>query len=143
MSGAGEAREVSAGGVVTRNGKVLLIRMRKLSGELVWTFPKGHLEAGETPRRAALREVAEESGWECAVERALASCRYSFLRKGRLVRKRVRWYWMRPLRRTGRPDPKEIFGLRWLSYDRARSLLSYPADLRLIEKARRLDGDRP
>ncbi|MFH1726051.1 MAG: NUDIX hydrolase [Elusimicrobiota bacterium] len=133
----GRAREFSAGGVVTRGGTVLLIRMRTLRGGHVWTFPKGHVEAAETPRRAALREVAEESGYECVVLAPLGLVRYSFVRSGVPVRKRVRWYWMRPRRRVGEPDPAEISGCKWLPYDEAKGLLRYPADFRLLEAVRR------
>ena len=79
------ASEYSAGGLVTRDGKVLLIRMKKLSGEKVWTFPKGHLEPGETPRQAVRREVAEEAGLHCLVKETSAPVRYSFERRGRPV----------------------------------------------------------
>jgi 8-oxo-dGTP pyrophosphatase MutT (NUDIX family) len=139
-NGNGVIKEFSAGGVVTRDGKFLLIRMRNLQGELVWTFPKGHIEGEETPRQAALREVEEESGYFCRVRRSLALVRYSFERKGRPVRKRVRWYWMEPLLRRGKADPKEIFGLRWLGYGAARRLLRYPADFRLLDKAESLSA---
>lgn len=48
-----------AGGVVfNRRGEVLVIRYRDGS----WVFPKGHLDDGEVPLDAALREVAEEAG---------------------------------------------------------------------------------
>ena len=131
--------EYSAGGVVTREGKVLLIRMKTLSGKLVWTFPKGHLEKNERPRDAALREVAEESGYECAILSTLSLVRYSFRREKTTVRKRVRWYWMAPGRKIGKPDPKEIYGMKWLSFDQALRMLQYPADYRLLEAARRLE----
>ncbi len=136
------AKEYSAGGVVTREGKVLLIRMRTLAGEYVWTFPKGHLEKGESPREAALREVAEESGYECAVRAPLSLIRYSFTRNRKRVNKRVRWYWMRPERKMGPPDPNEIFGMKWLGFDKAKACLRYPADFRLIDKVRRLEKER-
>lgn len=130
-------REVSAGGLVTRAGKVLLVRMKNLRSELVWTFPKGHLEDRESPREAALREVQEESGWRCEIRGVLPTVRYSFLREGRKVDKKVHWYWMRPLSKRGGPDPEEIFGMKWLTFDRAEELLGYPADFRLLAAVRR------
>src|SRR3990167_8531520 len=55
-------REPTAGGVVYRRTKkgmeVLLISDSK--GR--WTIPKGHIEEGESPRRAAEREIREETG---------------------------------------------------------------------------------
>ncbi|MEE8425507.1 MAG: NUDIX domain-containing protein [Elusimicrobiota bacterium] len=145
----GIKREYSAGGVVVKNRKVLLVRIKATGnplrgtatsallkkGDYVWTFPKGHVERGETPRRAALREVREETGWECRVRRTLELARYSFTRRGRKVSKRVRWYLMDPISKTGRPDAGEIFGAGWLSFSQARARLKYPADFRLLAKA--------
>ena len=54
--------ETSAGGVVFRKeGDVPLYLLIRDSYQN-WGFPKGHLEAGEQPDAAALREVAEETG---------------------------------------------------------------------------------
>ena len=50
----------AAGGVVVRDGKMLLLD-RPARGEV--RLPKGHVEPGESPREAALREVREESGY--------------------------------------------------------------------------------
>lgn len=33
-----------------------------------WSIPKGQLEAGESPRAAALRELEEETGWEVTAD---------------------------------------------------------------------------
>ncbi|MBU5420629.1 NUDIX domain-containing protein [Acetanaerobacterium sp. MSJ-12] len=56
-------REKSCGGVVyTREGgqlRFLLIRHKK-GGH--WAFPKGHMEAGESERQTARREILEETG---------------------------------------------------------------------------------
>ena len=125
--------EYSAGGVVTRDGKVLLVRVKNLKGEKVWTFPKGHLDPGETPKAAAVREVEEETGFSCEVAAPLTLVRYRFLREGRLVLKRVRWYWMKPLRRTREPDEVEVMATRWAGPEEALGLVIYPGDKRLID----------
>jgi 8-oxo-dGTP pyrophosphatase MutT (NUDIX family) len=53
-----------AGGIAVRRDRerwsVLLVRARK--DPSVWIFPKGHIEPGETPDDAALRETQEEAG---------------------------------------------------------------------------------
>ncbi|MBI2789331.1 MAG: NUDIX domain-containing protein [Elusimicrobia bacterium] len=129
-----EAKEYAAGGVVERNGKVLLVKVANLSGEVVWTFPKGHLEKKETPLKAALREVEEETGWKCRSVGPLALVRYRFNRNGRPVAKKVRWYRMEPVEKTGRPDEVEIMKTKWVAKKTAAKRLSYPSDLRLIAR---------
>lgn len=58
-----------AGGVVVRvtDGELeyLLVEAKKSHG--VWVLPKGHIEPGETPEAAAVREVEEEAGVRAAI----------------------------------------------------------------------------
>lgn len=129
-----EAREYAAGGIVERNGRILLVKVTNLQGEVVWTFPKGHLEKGETPLKAALREVEEETGWRCRKTGPLALVRYRFNRNGRPVAKKVRWYRMEPVERTGKPDAVEIMKTKWVPKKTAADSLAYPSDLRLIAR---------
>jgi 8-oxo-dGTP pyrophosphatase MutT (NUDIX family) len=108
--------------------------MRNLEGAEVWTFPKGHLEAGETPEAAALREVAEETGFCCEITGELYKAAYSFFRNGRPVDKDVRWYRMRRSGGDGVPKtPDEIVDMKWASLEAAKELLTYPSDLRILE----------
>ena len=67
--------ETSAGGVVFRveEGRPLYLLIRDSYQN--WGFPKGHLEAGERPEDAALREVSEETGLGDLVGSRLASTR--------------------------------------------------------------------
>ena len=62
-----------AGGVVYRvvheRAEFLLVTARKQPDE--WVLPKGHIEPGETPDRAAIREVREESGVDATIIAAL------------------------------------------------------------------------
>ncbi|HCR81561.1 MAG TPA: hypothetical protein DIV47_03745 [Candidatus Pacebacteria bacterium] len=50
---------MTASGFLVHNGKVLLIKHKKLG---YWLAPGGHVEEGELPHQAAEREVWEETG---------------------------------------------------------------------------------
>lgn len=53
----------AAGGVVVEESGLVLAIYRKG----YWDLPKGHVEAGESLRQAALREVEEETGISCTI----------------------------------------------------------------------------
>jgi 8-oxo-dGTP diphosphatase len=55
---------VGVGGVVVRDGKVLLIRRGKEPLKGRWVIPGGTVELGETLQEAVVREVREETGIE-------------------------------------------------------------------------------
>lgn len=125
--------EFSCGGVILENNKVLLIQVKSMKGRKIWTFPKGHIEQGETPRQAALREVLEETGYKAAIVKPLLKVRYAFTLKGRYVRKVVQWYLMKKLGRIGKHDPSEILAINWVSINKAKEMVEYPSDKRLLE----------
>jgi ADP-ribose pyrophosphatase YjhB (NUDIX family) len=129
-----EAKEFAAGGVVGRGGKILLVQVKNLEGEIVWTFPKGHLEKGETWRGAALREVEEETGWKCRSLGLLSNVTYRFERKGKPVFKRVRWYKMEPVEKTGKPDADEIRRTKWIDAEKASKILRYDSDVLVLAR---------
>ena len=125
--------EFSCGGVVLENNKVLLVKVKSMKGRKIWTFPKGHIEQGETPRQAALREVLEETGYKASIIKPLLKVRYAFTLKGRYVRKVVQWYLMKKLGRIGKHDPSEILAINWVSINKAKEMVEYPSDKRLLE----------
>jgi 8-oxo-dGTP pyrophosphatase MutT (NUDIX family) len=134
--------EYSAGGVVVREGSVLLIRTRDLKGRTVWTFPKGKLNTGETSQQAAVREVEEETGWRCRVERELPKSEYWFQRAGQRVKKTVRWFQMTPVERVGGTDC-EVDEVAWVPIGEALARLTYASDqnlLRQVTVAEATDG---
>ncbi len=124
--------EVSAGGVVVDDqGRVLLIHTQNLKGEPVWTLPKGLIEPGEDPQTAALREVQEETGYACRIERPLPPSRYWFRREGKLVKKTVHWFLMRPVAQVGKPD-WEVNEVAWVPLEEAKARLTYRSDRELL-----------
>ncbi len=126
-------KEFAAGGIVGRQGKVLLVKVCNLMGEKVWTFPKGHPDGKETPLQTALREVEEETGWRCKSAGPLTTVAYKFSRQGRPVAKKVKWYRMEPVEKVGRPDEAEIMDTKWVSQKAAVKWLKYPSDFKLLE----------
>lgn len=130
-------KEVSAGGVVLRDGAILIVKVENLQGRVVWTFPKGHLEKGETAEQAALREVREETGWQCRLKKRIGKAQYRFQHEGRRVFKTVHWFSMDPVAREGEPDPVEILDARWCSLADAEDLLVYDSDKAIMAKLKK------
>ncbi|HEY7660653.1 MAG TPA: NUDIX hydrolase [Actinomycetota bacterium] len=125
----------AAGGIVLRiprdddGPEVALIHRPRYDD---WSFPKGKLHDGEDDETAALREVAEETGLRCAIERELADVTYAD-RNGRP--KVVRYYLMRAEAAEGFVPGHEVDELRWVPASQAPGILSYPHDRDLLAKA--------
>ena len=116
----------AAGGVVARDGEVLLVHRPRYDD---WTLPKGKAEDGESDEDCALREVWEETGLRCELEDELPSTHYVDAR-GRP--KRVRWWRMRVVGDDGFTPNEEVDELRWVDGDTAAALLTYERDGSLL-----------
>lgn len=139
--------EKSAGGIVSRNGEILMVEVKNLKGEIVWTLPKGHLEKGETNEQAAVREVEEETGWLCKIVpykggKMFEKVKYCFRRGDEWVGKEVVWYLMKPIEKTGERDPEEIRKVLWVDFAEAKKKISYPSDRKLLAKFGKTPGPR-
>jgi len=125
----------SAGGLVVRGGEVLLIAPRQ--GR--WQLPKGHVERGEAPPAAAVREVREETGVLARVLAPLPSIDYTYEVEGRVrVHKRVDYYLMAYVEGSETDcDPREVIAARWYPWDEALAQLSFENERDVLRTARR------
>jgi 8-oxo-dGTP diphosphatase len=120
----------AAGGLVLREGKVLLVHRPRYDD---WTFPKGKALDGETDEECALREVLEETGLSCVLTGDADATEYVDA-KGRP--KLVRWFLMEP-REGDFVANDEVDEVRWLEPADAAALLSYGRDLELLGTVQR------
>jgi 8-oxo-(d)GTP phosphatase len=121
----------AAGGAVLRTGpggqvEVLLVHR---PGHRDWTLPKGKVERGEADEECALREVAEETGFECLLGPELGASRYRD-RRGR--DKGVR-YWVMTVRDGAFQPNAEVDEARWVPLPVAGRQLSYPGDRAILD----------
>ena len=115
----------AAGGIVVRDGSVLLVHRPRYDD---WSFPKGKLEGDESWEEGAIREVEEETGLRCEVGPLAGSTRY-FVAQGP---KEVRYF-----RMTSDGEAvaqNEVDEVRWALFEEARALLTHERDRKLLEK---------
>jgi 8-oxo-dGTP pyrophosphatase MutT (NUDIX family) len=141
-----QAREFSAGGVVVRDGRVVVIvpTRRAADGSRVLALPKGHVDPGEQPLQAAAREVREETGLivgEPLCE--LGESRYWYRRDGRTIGKSVAFFLFEHLGGDTADHDDEVEEVRWVALEEALTALSHQAERDMIELAlARLRKDR-
>jgi 8-oxo-dGTP diphosphatase len=117
----------AAGGVVVRDGQVLLVHRARYAD---WSLPKGKLEPGETWEDAALREVHEETGVHGRLGEFLGESHYSVNENP----KTVRW-WLMSTDDEAAPS-NEVDAVRWVGVEEAKRLLSYLHERQLLDTLR-------
>jgi 8-oxo-dGTP pyrophosphatase MutT (NUDIX family) len=133
--------EVSAGGlVIDQSGtKGLLIGRRDLKDatgtRLLWSLPKGHIEAGETPEMAAVREVAEETGIESTITRELGVIDFWFMAGGKRIHKTVHHFLFTETGGLLAPQISEVDDVGWFPLEEIVGMLAYPDEKKLIAKS--------
>jgi 8-oxo-dGTP pyrophosphatase MutT (NUDIX family) len=115
----------AAGGLVVRDGSVLLVHRPKYDD---WSFPKGKLEGGESWEEGAVREVEEETGLLCEAGELVGTTRY-LVSQGP---KEVRYYRMACDGEAAAQN--EVDEVRWVSLDEARALLTHERDRQLLDR---------
>ncbi len=130
-------RQHSAGGVVEREGRVLLIAT---GGGRRWQLPKGRIEAGESIEQAAVREVREETGVVGRVVAPLPAIDYWFADgPSRRIRKHVDYFLLAYVMGSENDfDPVEVDEARWFDWDDAIERLTHVNERRVAESAREI-----
>lgn len=129
----------SAGGVVYRDGQILLLD-RPSRGEI--RLPKGHIERGESDADAALREVTEETGYaflEIVADLGALRVEFHDAYKDRDVQRDERFFLMH-LQADGHVNANESeaqFVPRWVRSDKATGYLTFESEREFVRRALR------
>jgi 8-oxo-dGTP diphosphatase len=124
----------AAGGLLWREGpsgpQLAIVHRPHRDG---WSLPKGKLDAGESWRDGALREVREETGCEARITRFAGPSFYLARGDPKIV-----LYWHMALVREGRLGARdEVDEVAWLTPAIAMSRLRHGSDRRLVASALR------
>jgi 8-oxo-dGTP pyrophosphatase MutT (NUDIX family) len=127
----------SAGGLIVHNDRILLISV--MEGRR-WQLPKGHIEEGETPEQAAVREVEEETGVTGRIRAPLPGVEYWFVdRRKHRIHKTVDYFLLDY--ESGDPanfDPEEVSGAEWLTWEEGLSRLTFDNERKAVQAAREI-----
>ena len=141
--------EVSAGGLVldrrAPDARAALIGRLDRRGRLLWSLPKGHVEAGETAADTAVREVQEETGILGRVIATLGTIDFWFVADGRRVHKTVHHFLL--LAEGGLDSLElsdadiEVTEVAWVPLPEVGGRLAYADERRLVDKVPGLLAD--
>ena len=132
--------EKSCGAVVFRNENdnksgesKRYVLMIKHSVHSHHSFPKGHVELGESEIMTAEREVFEETSVKIKISEGFRQPVYYKPKPG--VKKEVIYFLAFTDQKDISPRPGEIARVEWVSVDRAKALLTHDNDKRVLDLA--------
>lgn len=128
--------EKSCGAIVYRkyhgNTEILLIKHIN-SGH--WSFPKGHVEEGETEEETAKREIMEETGIDVNLDTTFREIVTYSPKKD--TQKNVVYFIGKAKNTDYRPQEDEIAEIKWVEIGLAGKVLAYENDKSIVNKAKK------
>lgn len=121
---------------------VALIGRLDRRGRLLWSMPKGHVEAGEGFDQTAEREVWEETGVYGEVITDLGVIDYWFVSEGKRIHKTVHHHLLRYVDGDLNDEDPEVTEVSWVPAAELIERLAYADERRLARIAHDLIPER-
>ena len=120
------AEEKSCGAVIWSGtpGEHQYLLVRHNGGH--WSFPKGHMETGESEAETARREILEETGLQTRIDAGFRQVVTYYPKPG--IIKDVIFFIARPTGGSEHAQESEIADLGWFSFADARPLVTFATD---------------
>ena len=128
-------QEKSCGAVIFRkyHGNTELLLIKHTNGGH-WSFPKGHVEPGETEAETARREIREETGLEVQIDTSFREVVSYSPRKDTI--KNVVYFLAWVKSREIHPQPEEVSQVKWVEISLAPKWLNYDNDRQLVSRVK-------
>lgn len=126
--------EKSCGGIIFYKGRsnIRILLVKNYNGRY-WSFPKGHIEIGETEQETAIREIKEETGLDVEIKKGFREVSdYNPFGK---IQKHVVFFLAQAFTENVKLQEEEIAEYIWVDLQQARKVCTYENDLRIIDKA--------
>ena len=131
--------DFAAGGIVLLGHQILIVKNKRGDSpedeKSWWGYPKGHMEEGEKPVDAAVREVFEETGFEVVLKsnKPIAESRFEISRGGEKVQKTVWFYEMEVVEPFKNEPDDEVEEIALVDFDSAYDLLTHEEDKKILK----------
>jgi 8-oxo-dGTP pyrophosphatase MutT (NUDIX family) len=129
--------ETSAGGLVldalALDARAALIGRLDRRNRLLWSLPKGHVEAGESIEQTAVREVREETGISGRVVAPLGTIDFWFVADGSRVHKTVHHFLLLAEGGELSDEDIEVAEVAWVPLSEVSRCLAYVDERRLVD----------
>lgn len=124
--------EKSCGAIVYKieNNSVYLLMVMHLNGGH-WSFPKGHVENGETEGETALREIKEETNLDVRLDTSFRHVVTYSPKSG--VMKDVVYFAATSLNEDFIPQKEEISKIKWVNLNDADKTVTFDNDKNLVK----------
>lgn len=129
MDNTGNGDYTGAAVLVISDGKVLVARRAGGEG---WCGPGGHIEAGETPEQAAVREAMEEFGILCKNPVEFADCG-----EPDSVYGKSKQFFCTEFEGVPEADGKELTGAEWIKLEELSGYPLFPPFAEAVQKYRK------
>ena len=125
--------EKSCGGIVYRykEGELYILMIQMNLGH--WSFPKGHMEEGESEYDTAVREIKEETNIDVLIDKNFRMVTtYSPITD---VTKDVVYFVATPISNKLIPQIEEVSDVKWIFEEDALNIVTYDNDRDILSKA--------
>ena len=121
----------AVGVLVEQAGRVLFVRRERAPYKGYWDIPGGFVEAGEEPKKGAMREVREETGYRVTVDRLVGAYADSYREKSASGHTFNVYFAAHPIGGRAKAGD-DAADLRWFPIDDLPSRIAFPGHTRAV-----------